>query len=588
MDGSINVVHVDDEPDFADLSATFLERVDDRFDVTTASSVSAGNERLTLDVDCVVSDYDLQRTNGIEFLEMVRKRYPDLPFILFTGKGSEEIASEAMSAGVTDYIQKETGTDQYQVLANRIRNAVEKYRTERELERKNDLFKKTQEIADIGAWEHDLERDTLMWTEKVYEMHGVSTDFEPTVESLREFYHPDDYERGLEAIDAAINDGEPFDIQHRMIDEDGDTRWFRSRADPQVENGEVVRVRGTIRDITERRERKRELQENSNLLDQLIKQVPIHMYIKDEDGRHLRVSEHHADDREEYLGKTDREVFPAEFGEQTYTEDMRVIETEEPILKVEEYLEGEDEWHLTSKVPWYDDDGEVAGLIGVTWEISDQKAFERELTRQNDRLKEFGSLVSHELRNPLNVARGELGLVGTDGNDEHLERAASALDRMEELIEDLLTLAREGENVREPEEVNLRELIDACWQHVETPAATLVVETSRTVGADPSRLRQLFGNLFRNADEHADGPVTITVGDLEGGFYVEDDGPGIPEDVREQVFEAGYSTGHDGTGFGLSIVEEIVDAHGWEISLTESDAGGARFEITGVTSSDDG
>jgi DNA-binding NtrC family response regulator len=133
---SITVLHVDDEPDFADLAATFLERENERFVVETVTRASDGVDRLAEgSIDCVVSDYEMPDQNGIEFLEAVREDHPDLPFILFTGKGSEEVASDAISVGVTDYLQKEVGTDQYVVLANRIENAVDKYRAETLVER---------------------------------------------------------------------------------------------------------------------------------------------------------------------------------------------------------------------------------------------------------------------------------------------------------------------------------------------------------------------------------------------------------------------------------------------------------------------
>jgi signal transduction histidine kinase len=121
---------------------------------------------------------------------------------------------------------------------------------------------------------------------------------------------------------------------------------------------------------------------------------------------------------------------------------------------------------------------------------------------------------------------------------------------------------------------------------VDTGRATLEIDTSRGVEADQSRLRQLLENLCHNAVEHGGEDVTVSVGTVDDGFYVADTVPGIPESDRKKVFESGYSTGEDGTGFGLRIVEEVVDAHGWDIRVTDSDQGGARFEITGVAEVD--
>ncbi|WP_407066967.1 response regulator [Haloarcula brevis] len=131
MPEPIAVLHVDDDPDFAELAATLLERQDDRLTVVRADSTGDGQEVLAeRPVDCVVSDYDMPRRNGIEFLQAIREQHPDLPFILFTGKGSEEIASEAISAGVTDYLQKGSDVERYELLANRVTNAVAQNRAQ--------------------------------------------------------------------------------------------------------------------------------------------------------------------------------------------------------------------------------------------------------------------------------------------------------------------------------------------------------------------------------------------------------------------------------------------------------------------------
>ncbi|QZY00937.1 hybrid sensor histidine kinase/response regulator [Halobaculum rubrum] len=210
-----------------------------------------------------------------------------------------------------------------------------------------------------------------------------------------------------------------------------------------------------------------------------------------------------------------------------------------------------------------------------------------ELRRQNERLEEFVSVVSHDLRNPLNVATGRLDLARGDCDSEHFDAVDRAHDRMEALIEDLLALAREDDTATDLAPIDPAATVRECWANVETGESELVVEADRPILADERRLRQLFENLVRNAVEHGGDSVTVTVGDLDDGFFLEDDGVGIPASRRDSVFEAGYSTSDKGTGFGLRIVKQVVVAHGWEIRATEGTDGGARFEVTGVASVDE-
>jgi PAS domain S-box-containing protein len=151
MTDPIRVLHVDDEPNLADMVATFLERHNDRFDIHTAASPDNGESVLTAqDIDCVVSDYEMPGRTGLDFLEDVRAEHPALPFILYTGKGSEAVASTAMSKGATDYLQKEQCTDHYELLANTIENAVSQFRAEQRaatMERRYQALFKQSESA---------------------------------------------------------------------------------------------------------------------------------------------------------------------------------------------------------------------------------------------------------------------------------------------------------------------------------------------------------------------------------------------------------------------------------------------------------
>ena len=225
--------------------------------------------------------------------------------------------------------------------------------------------------------------------------------------------------------------------------------------------------------------------------------------------------------------------------------------------------------------------GVLARNVVVALEQLDR---ERELTRKNERLEEFTSVVSHDLRNPLGVAMGRLELAREECSSEHLADVDRALSRIETLLEELLALTREGTSGDSVESVALATVADRCWRTVETVDATLVVESDLSIRANRSQLRQLFENLFRNAVEHGGGAVTVTVGKLddEPGFYVADDGPGVASEARDRIFESGYSTAAGGTGLGLAIVQRVVDDHGWEIRLCEGRCGGARFEIVGA------
>jgi PAS domain S-box-containing protein len=215
----------------------------------------------------------------------------------------------------------------------------------------------------------------------------------------------------------------------------------------------------------------------------------------------------------------------------------------------------------------------------VYTDITEQQRRERELERQNERLDEFASIVSHDLRNPLNVASGFLDMARETGDDEHFDQVAAAHDRMTRMIDELLSLARQGDIVGEREPVELRAAATDTWATVDTDDCTLVIETEEAVDADPDRLRDLLGNLFRNTAEHADSATRVRIGDCDGGFYFVDDGPGIPREDHSIVFESGYTTRENGTGYGLSIVRQVTEAHGWSVELTESDSGGARFEF---------
>jgi len=218
-------------------------------------------------------------------------------------------------------------------------------------------------------------------------------------------------------------------------------------------------------------------------------------------------------------------------------------------------------------------------------EITDEYRTEQTLEHRTETLADVATVISHDIRSPLTAALSWSELAGADSDvdTEHVDRIVSALTRMNTIIDAAVTLARET-SIDEVGTVDVAQSATEAWADIDAPDAALVVEDIEPVLADETTLALLFENLLRNAVEYGGDDVTVRVGALADGFYVEDDGPGIQEATRDRIFEPGVTTrsSDDNTGIGLSIVERIVDAHGWEIALADADSGGARFEITGV------
>ena len=470
---ALSVLVVDDSEFFAEMTAETLAD-DHGFRTHAASDPEAALAYFSeTEVDCVVSDYEMPEMDGLELLESVRAQEPDVPFILLTGRGDEEVASAAIAAGVTDYLLKlEVVEDkQYGRLANRIRNVVAKRRTQAKhellVDNSPDLIAQVAADGTILAANPamaeftDVEREHLVGRELAAVLGDVGEDRTAVGQSV-------------------IEDGEPTHAEDVI-----DGRSFHNIYVPIDVHSHRPSFQLVSRDITERVER------------------------------------------------------------------------------------------------------------------------ERELKRQNERLQEFASVVSHDLRNPLNVAQSALKLLEEDAGDEaelhgKLDRS---LDRMESLIDDVLTLAREGQTVDEPDVVDLGTIARESWMITDSGDAELSIESTALVEADDGRLGSIFSNLYGNAVEHgstspdsharrdavehgvpedAEEPLTVTVSVTDDAFVVADDGSGMDTPADTDPFEMGYSTDAQGTGMGLTIVDRVAEAHGWSVALRESDAGGLAVEISGV------
>lgn len=718
MAGSIRVLHIDDEPGFASLTADFLERESDYFDVTTETQATNGLERVeNEDFDCIVSDHDMPSMTGIELLESVRDEYPDLPFILFTGKGSEEVASDAISAGVTDYLQKESGTEQYAILANRIKNAVEHQQSQRAVKEQKRRLETI--ISNVPGLIYRCRNEPGWPMDEVAgeceELTGYAPD---TIESGavswgKDVIHPDDRDRVWDAVQEAIEDGDPFELTYRIETADGQTKWAWERGRNVTDaDGKIIALEGFITDITESKRRERrfeaifnntyqftgllqpdgtiieaneaalsfagveredvvgmplwdakwfqssqhaqdvareavETAQNGELFRDEIKirgadedafvDFSVRPVTNDDgdvtllipEGRNiselkereqsLREQEHRFDaifndpnllvgllDTDgtvrdvnetalEYVDAPREDIVGDPFWETPWwTDDYRAAVKQWIAAAADgEYVEYEAD-HPTADGgkatvegnfrPVTDDDGTVSRIIVSAKDVTQRRRRERELKRRNEQFDEFASFVSHDLQSPVSTVQGRLELALQTGEMEHVEKAAEAIERVDELRDDLVTTLRTGEIVSETEHIELASVMDDVWTAVDPPqTASVTVEAGAQIEADADALQRMLENLVGNSIEHGPDDVAIQIGALDSGLYYEDSGPGIDPEHRERVFTPGFSTknGEEGIGMGMASVRQIVLAHGWAIHIEDGrHLDGVRFEIT--------
>jgi PAS domain S-box-containing protein len=628
MGGPIRVLHVDDDAQFTELTASFLDRFGE-FAVTSRTSYEGATEAVDAEAfDCVVCDYDLGGHDGLDVLEVVRAANADVPFVLFTAKGSERVASEAIAAGATDYLQKGGGdSSQFELLANRIESAVNEAETRQRLQASRRRVRRLHGVArefetctnDEAVFRTVLDgAEDILDFEWVFVAAPVGDEFEARPRDDPGQYRPSEpfaVDEGI--VGRTFQAGESFlihDLANSEIAKPSDDKFRAGLSVPIGDKAVLQAVSDRAGAFDEYDREHAELLashaaaaltrvESEQLYRTLVEQSHDGIYV------YQGSSFQFVNDRvSELTGYSMTELYDMNLWELVHEDDReRVQRTAQaadgsPVLREARVVTKDGDIRYmalsTAKITY---DGEPA-FMGAARDVTERKRREEELERTNERLEQFASVVSHDLKNPLAVAEGSLEAARETGEAVHFENASDALSRMSALVTDVLALAREGDAVVDADAVFLSAVASAAWTTVDTGDATFTVADDVRIRADEGRLKRLLENCFRNAVEHGsrsdrarsaddvegdpgdDGAVSVAVGALEDGrgFYVADDGRGIPEAERSTVFESGVTTSDHGTGFGLAIVAEIAEAHGWTVGAVESDDGGARIEVTGV------
>jgi PAS domain S-box-containing protein len=372
MSRAIRVLHVDDDDALLGLTKTMLEREGEEITVESAGS---GTDALTClrkngRVDCIVCDYEMPEMDGLDLLESVRQSRPDLPFVLFTGKGSEEIASRALSAGATEYLQKGAGTDQYAVLANRIENAVAKRRAEREREQARNRYQ--------ALIEHSSDLITILDENGVFRYTSPATEnvlgYEPEAligEPSFEMVHPDDRATVTDAFARMTEDPSVTpSVSYRLRHGNGEWRHLESKGTNRLDDPAIEGYVINTRDVTDRVEAERQLGREQELFDAALDALPHVFYVANLDGSGWRWNRR----LEEASGYSSAELQDIDIGEIFAQADVpkvesvidRVLDGETVTYEARmQKKSGELNLRRISASLLTDDDGEPIGICGI-------------------------------------------------------------------------------------------------------------------------------------------------------------------------------------------------------------------------------
>ncbi|WP_276253127.1 sensor histidine kinase [Halomontanus rarus] len=442
----------------------------------------------------------------------------------------------------------------------------------------------------------------VYWTQHLFEILEQPWGEEPPADEALEVTHEDDRPIIKNAIEAALEEGEPFDVELRFHTPEGEARWLRVQGVPETVGDDVVSLRGAAQDITERKEHEQELQRVRermefalNATDAVVwdwnveaNEASFYPSAKSLYGTTVETWEDfieviHPEDRERAQQNIEQSL---ETGEPKH-EEIRIVR------------DGETRWIEAPGHPIEADDGSKR-MIGVARDITDRKTYERRLEESNKRLEQFAYAASHDLQEPLRMISSYLQLIEnraddelTEETEEFLEFAINGADRMRDMIDGLLAYSR-VETQGEPfEPVDLDEVVADVQDNLdvritESDADVEVDELPRVLG-DENQLHQVFQNLLSNAIEYSgDEPPQVSISAVRNGSMwevsVRDEGIGIEPDEQDRIFEVFQrlhsQNDHEGSGIGLALCERIVERHGGEIWVESELGAGSTFTFT--------
>lgn len=585
----ISVLVVDDEESVLVASKRYLER-NREFAVTTARSASEGLELLgTTSFQAIVSDYLMPGMDGIAFLKRVYSQFGPIPFILFTGRGCEDVVISAINNGADYYLQKsgESGSPLGE-LAKTIRRVVGQRQADDAVRENERRLQHALEGAGEGLWDVHLPSGHAYFSPRYCSMLGYGVgEFPGTLEGWAALVHPEDREGARPDRPDRISPGRAgFEVEYRILAKEGGYRWIltRSRAVEWDERGHAVRVLGTHADVTDRKGLEDALREHESQLRRVTDNMVDMISAFDADGRFRYVSPSF----EAVLGYPPGELLGTPALANLHPDEVEQIpEAIRGVLRTGEgsvryryrHRNGSYRWIESTGRHIYDRGGAIVESVLSSRDITERKMAEDALRQANRQLNLLTSITRHDILNMLTVILGRLAILEEEVSEPTAAKSLGALTTAARTIQTQIEFTRLYQDIG-AHEPRWQDPADCIPRSAVPESIALTVDLPPVaIFADPM-FERVFTNLLDNSMRHGRSVTAIRVHSVpsETGLTIvwEDDGDGIPAGEKERIFERGYGKN---TGLGLFLVREILSLTEIAIRETGMEGCGARFEI---------
>jgi len=634
-----SVLYVDDEPALLDIGKIYLDK-SGHFRVDTAASVGEAIEILKIRTyDAIVSDYQMTDIDGIQFLRYIREHYPDIPFILFTGRGREEVVIEALNSGADFYLQKGgEPKSQFAELDYKIRTAIDRRRVQDELKNSRKQLSDLINFLPDATYAIDMKGHVIVWNRMMEELTGISPSKiigKGNVPSALPLYQ----EKGHALADCIVRLDEEPEKEYPNLRRSGDRLIAETYSPPQQDGkggyfwltasplydaaGKVVGAIESVRDITQRKETEEKLRhahdelnaayeqlaateeelrqnydELSRSQQELIRSEERYRNVVEDqteficrftpDGKLTFVNDAYCRyfglDRMICIGKPHTAILPRD-DIPRMKEHLSGLVPENPVAAVDHRIimpSGEERWQHWSDRAIFDNMGKIIEYQSVGRDITESKWIKQAFSESNRKLNLLSSITRHDILNQLTALQGSLGLLELDVTSPEQRRLLSKAIQSSELIQSQISFTQQYQDigVQKPRWQNLHAAVTTVCMDNNYSRVTIDGHLNTCeVYADPL-LRTVFFNLFENAAMHGGKVTRIQVGGCETpeGYMIiiEDDGDGVAPEDKVRIFKKGVGK-H--TGLGLFLVQEVLGITGLSICETGEFGKGARFEI---------